>query len=266
MSREVFETIYRQGFPDDTPQQVRFFMDKVYSDDQALIGYSHSGEPVSCLLLRQLEVQNGSETYTMAYICGATTLSQYRSQGFMGQLLNQAFDMAQKRGDLYCSLIPASDSLRGYYSRFGFKNAFSAPSLPDVAAYPELTRAKINADDLYAPFNCFQQLRKQTILHSREDFSLIIQDNQADKGKAIAMQSPENEIVAIAFAVPSHDGGWLIKDALGKDNESVAATIYEVSDGHGLHFPNNSAPVGMVKPLQPNVPDISPAIMSLMLE
>lgn len=54
------------------------------------------------------------------YIYAAATLPKFRSNGCMAALLKCAAYVGEKRGDRYSVLLPASDSLYGYYGRFGY--------------------------------------------------------------------------------------------------------------------------------------------------
>ena len=55
------------------------------------------------------------------YLCGAATLPAYRDRGFMGELIAYALKDAKERGDRFSLLYPASESLYGYYARFGYQ-------------------------------------------------------------------------------------------------------------------------------------------------
>lgn len=54
------------------------------------------------------------------YLCGAATLPEYRGQGIMSALIAYALQDAKQRGDRYSLLLPANESLYGFYTRFGY--------------------------------------------------------------------------------------------------------------------------------------------------
>ena len=58
------------------------------------------------------------------YICGAATLTPYRGDGCMTELMSQALRQSYKRGDVVCTLIPANDGLYRFYENLGFSPAF----------------------------------------------------------------------------------------------------------------------------------------------
>ena len=112
--------IWRECFPADTTQWRNMLFDAVYSEDVALTVADSSGLTVSSLLLLPYVMRfHGAET-KMSYIYGAGTLPRHRMKGHMGRLIRMALHEAAARGDVFVGLVPASDRLRQYYSRFGF--------------------------------------------------------------------------------------------------------------------------------------------------
>lgn len=63
------------------------------------------------------------------YLCGAATLSEYRGRGMMSGLIAFALDDAKRRGDCYSLLFPASDSLYGFYAKFGYRPSCAVKSV-----------------------------------------------------------------------------------------------------------------------------------------
>ena len=54
------------------------------------------------------------------YLCGAATLPQYRGHGRMSALIGYALADAAKCGDRCSVLLPASESLYGFYAKCGY--------------------------------------------------------------------------------------------------------------------------------------------------
>lgn len=75
------------------------------------------GRLISALYLIDCTL-NGDRAH---YLCGAATLSAYRGQGHMSALIEYALQDAKQRGDRCSLLMPASDSLYGFYARFGYR-------------------------------------------------------------------------------------------------------------------------------------------------
>lgn len=82
------------------------------------------GRIVSALYLIDCSLNSESAHY----LCGAATLPDYRGQGLMSALIEYALDDAKRRGDRYSLLLPASESLYGFYARFGYQPACAVKS------------------------------------------------------------------------------------------------------------------------------------------
>ena len=107
----------------DSDGFIELFFRNRYSVDSALV-YRHDGRVVSMVFFPRYDFKSGDLVTSLGYICGAATLPEYRGKGIMADLLNTSFGVMKARGDRYTSLIPASDSLYGYYERFGFREFF----------------------------------------------------------------------------------------------------------------------------------------------
>ena len=65
---------------------------------------------------------NGEKAH---YLCGAATMPEYRGRGIVSALIAYALDDAKRRGDRFSLLFPASDSLYGFYAKFGYQPSCS---------------------------------------------------------------------------------------------------------------------------------------------
>lgn len=92
------------------------------------------GSPVSALYLIDCTL-SGERAH---YLCGAATLPAYRGRGSMSGLIGYALDDARQRGDRYSVLMPASDTLYGFYADFGYLPACAVKS----AVYSSATDRK----------------------------------------------------------------------------------------------------------------------------
>ena len=119
---EEYRKIYESSFSDDAVW-VDWMMRSIYADADAMLLDDEKGSrAVSALLLRVYGWRYFGSRLDMAYIYGACTLPRYRAHGHMHRLLDESLRRALERGDAMCSLIPASESLYGYYEKFGFQN------------------------------------------------------------------------------------------------------------------------------------------------
>lgn len=66
------------------------------------------------------------EGYRAGYIYGVATAQDERGKGHATRLMQLAVERARRDGLDALVTIPASESLRGYYSRFGFRGRYPA--------------------------------------------------------------------------------------------------------------------------------------------
>ena len=83
----------------------------------------------SMLFLLPGEVKADGEVFSAAYLYGACTHPDYRSNGYMGELLDAAKEHCSKQGIDFICLVPAQESLFSYYAKHGYKNAFEEKTL-----------------------------------------------------------------------------------------------------------------------------------------
>lgn len=74
------------------------------------------------------------------YLCGASTMSEYRNHGIMGRLIEYALNDARKSGDVYSVLFPADANLYSFYGKFGYVPKCTAKRIT-------LTREQLQTDN-----------------------------------------------------------------------------------------------------------------------
>ena len=82
------------------------------------------GKICSALYLLDGKVRIAGEAFDAEYLYAACTHPDFRSRGYMGELLCSAESLCRDSGLDYICLVPAEDSLFDYYSRFGYRPAF----------------------------------------------------------------------------------------------------------------------------------------------
>ena len=78
------------------------------------------GKIVSAFYLLPSEIKIGSRIYAGRYLYAAATYEEYRKNGYMSSLINEAIEDKENQLD-FISLVPANNSLYSYYGRFGFE-------------------------------------------------------------------------------------------------------------------------------------------------
>lgn len=99
------------------------------------LGYFLEDKLVSQLFLVDSIIYISEVSYTGKYIYAACTSKEHRSKGYMGELLKYACVTNPPKGVDFLTLVPASESLFDYYSRFGFYKLFFASRVSTKTDY-----------------------------------------------------------------------------------------------------------------------------------
>lgn len=225
--------IWSECFPSDSPRWRRMFFDAVYVDEEALtLTDAETQQTVSSLLLLSYAMTFQGSNVGVAYIYGAGTLKKFRARGYMSRLMNMALREASDRGDTFVTLIPASDALRRYYSRFGFSTTFFAQprrytslhSFPFTGNYIEL-----DADNprLYEAFNRMMSARPCCVQHSRSQFLTLMDDAKLCGYSFVAIgDSVTGEPLAMLWAQPEVASRTLaVRELLSVDRDAAHAVL-----------------------------------------
>lgn len=221
--------IWQECFPGDSPRWRRMFFDAAYVDDEALtLTDSDTGATVSSLLLLPYSMTFHGSTPGVAYVYGAGTLRKYRARGYMSRLMREALREAADRGDTFAVLIPARDSLRRYYSRFGFSTVFF--SRPE--RYTSLHRFPYEGEfhDAEADFGAFERLmgaRPCCVQHTRSQFLTLMEDaRMSDYGFAAVAREGSEEPSAMVWATPEAASDvWRVRELLAEDGNAANAAL-----------------------------------------
>lgn len=229
--------IWQECFPADSGEWKKMFFDAAYCDDDALVLTDDDGTTASSLLLLPYTMAFHGTRVGLAYIYGAGTLRRYRARGLMGRLMVQAVNEAWERGDTFIGLIPASDSLRRYYSRFGFSTVgYSRPQrytalhhFTDSIANGEY-RTIGTADPLrlYPDFERLTAADPCGVMHSRTQFLTIMDDTRISETPVVAVaRDGEDGVAAMAWARPEPASDTFRVTELIADAPEAAAAAME---------------------------------------
>ncbi len=106
----------------DSEEYIKLFFKKAYFDGECF-GEIVEGRVVSAFYLLRCSVRYAGKVYEGRYLYAAATLGQYRGKGLMSGLISEATAYCKNCGLSFIALVPASDSLYDYYSKFDFKEA-----------------------------------------------------------------------------------------------------------------------------------------------
>lgn len=107
----------------DSEEDIMFFINQKFNPQNTLV-YDVDGKIASMLFLLEGNMRINNKMYPSYYLYAACTLNEYRGRGYMSLLLDFAKKTASDRGYYYICLLPASESLYGYYEKYGYKPVF----------------------------------------------------------------------------------------------------------------------------------------------
>ncbi len=141
--------LWHEVFGDDE-EYIKLFFKETYFDSECF-GEIIDGEVVSALYLLKCNIKCDGKIYQGRYLYAAATLPSHRGKGIMTSLIDEAIGYCGLTGLDFIALVPASDSLYDYYSRFAFKEAMYkyrfalSNECVTLRAYREIE----NADEFY---------------------------------------------------------------------------------------------------------------------
>lgn len=106
----------------DSKDYIKLFFSEAYPKCECFAEMV-DGKAVSALYLLECDLHLDGKIFKGRYLYAAATLNAYRSKGIMGRLIEQAKLYCENEGIDFIALVPASDSLYGYYEKFGFHTA-----------------------------------------------------------------------------------------------------------------------------------------------
>ena len=203
-----------------------------YRDDINITA-QREGRSVAALQMIPYPMSWEKEVIPTAYISGACTHPSYRNQGIMGSLLADSVAQMHQRGIQLATLIPAEPWLFGYYARFGFASLFRyqvisfVPSTDFVLPVGyRIVYGNICRKELYEYFHRMQQQRSCYLLHTEEDFHVILADLRLSGGYYALLQH-NGTAAAVAILYPQADGqGWMAGEWMA-DTDAAGQTLLE---------------------------------------
>lgn len=119
--RKEIISLWQQCFS-DKEEYIAFFLDNCA--EFSCLGYRLDGKLVSMLFLLDSEIDG----FKCSYLYAACTDGAHRGKGIMGRLIEFAKQVSISSGCSGIFLVPAEESLYGYYSRFNFESCFTKKS------------------------------------------------------------------------------------------------------------------------------------------
>ena len=120
--KERLAELWKSCFGDDDEYISGFFENRFAPEDTLVV--REDGAVRAMLFLLCGSVRAGGESFSAAYIYAACTQEEYRGRGYMASLLDMAARHCTDKGLDFLCLVPAQDSLFGYYEKHGYRSAF----------------------------------------------------------------------------------------------------------------------------------------------
>lgn len=229
---QKIRTLWKSIFQ-DTDEFIRFYFDRKYRDDNALL-YESGDLPVAALLMLPYPMNWGGRSWQTSYISGACTHPEFRNQGLMTRLLQDAFHQMHQRGIALTTLIPAEAWLFRYYGKLGYAPVFKYSIERELSPTP-VPEMEIVAPEEFQPefvarvypyFRQQTETRPCTILHPLDDYMAITEEVYLSGGRLLVAYDPASGSPAgWAVAIPG-EKEVLVKEILC-DNETVKAALLQ---------------------------------------
>ncbi len=188
------------------------------------IAIQENGKVISALQMIPYPMTFFDKIWNTSYISGACTLPDYRSKGIMRQLLNNSFKEMYNQGVDLCTLIPAESWLFDYYKKSGFETIFLYYPEPIITKQINTNHIRVQkevlfSDEIYQYFDKKQRERECAILHTIDDFKVVLADLDMGNG-GLYISKLQDEITSLAI-VYERDTFIEINECMYNDEESL---------------------------------------------
>lgn len=119
----ALRSLWLASFEDINPALTAFFKERFRPADCLVC--KGGKELLAALYMLPSALLWKGKHFPAHYIYAASTLPAYRGQGLMARLLQEAAEKGEKRGEAFSFLLPAEDSLYGYYAKHGYSDFFA---------------------------------------------------------------------------------------------------------------------------------------------
>lgn len=214
--------LWDKCFSEEDKRFVDYYFEKRYNEDDNVF-IEKDGKIVSALQLISYPFSYFGKTIGCAYISGACTDPDYRSQGLMNELIIKSLSKAKNNGACFAALIPASESLFNYYEGTNFVPTFDYSKIHVKRSQQSaVSQQSVNVSvfdhesdselfyQVYEYFNAKMRSRNCCIQHNEYDFGVIAGDLELFDNHLLVAKYGD-DICGLAFCY-LRDGEIYIKD------------------------------------------------------
>ncbi len=198
--------------------------------------------PVCALYLLPADLQVGNMTLKAQYVYGVGTLTAYRGKGYAKRVLEAVQN--QTTVDV-CILYPANASLRDFYRKCGYRDAFTTQrviaEMGDIPPLPLLKMCTFCADTYTVARASF--LKRNPFAHavfSQEILELLLSHAQItyfDGGMALVIQQNEKVFVPEVLCDNAHLPRMLSALQVAFPNQCVYVNLPRAGDTSLMALP-----------------------------
>lgn len=197
--------LWRTSF-NDSETFIQLFFDRVYKPENVLYR-EKEGRIISALHMLPYTMTFYGKEISVCYIYAACTHPSERGNGYMHQLIQQAFQVMEQRKVALTVIIPAEPSLFDYYRSLGYTEAFDYSEMCYIRPLENVEESNLlvvppevpSLKSLYQFFDQKQRERSCYILHTYEDFITILRDLQESGGQMLTALDPKEKVVGMIF-------------------------------------------------------------------
>lgn len=231
--KEQVRLLWDKCFAEEDERFVDFYFEKRYNEEDNIF-IERDNKVVSALQLISYPFSYYGKTIGCAYISGACTDPDYRSQGIMNELILKSLKKAKNNGACFASLIPASESLFNYYSGTNFVTTFDYSKIhinKPKESEQYVSNCNITTFDgsyeIYDYFNSKMRSRNCCIQHNEYDFGVIAEDLEMFDNYMLVAKYGE-DICGIAFCYLRNNEIY-IKDVFAESGAILSDLITSAS-------------------------------------
>ena len=176
----------------DSPAYLDAFFSKIYKDENTLV-FLESGRVVSALYMIPYEMLIGGRKRKVVYLYALATDPDFRGKKIMSELIAESFKIGAERGYVLSVLIPAENSLFGYYRSFGFESCFEQVKITrqreelisETTGLSPAVLRRAGADEIWEAYCRSEFYSEGCLLLSREQNRFYLEELERDGGEAL---------------------------------------------------------------------------------
>ena len=190
----------------------RFFA-RVFVPDNTLV-WTEDGRVVSALYILPYLIPHGEENLRAAYLYALATEPAWRGRKIMSRLIEASFDLCAARGYALSMLVPAKDSLFGFYRSFGFEEFFDRVRVEKTreelaalgAGCEPVKLVTASAELIWRQYRRSSFCCDGSVMLTKEQNAFYIDNLRADGGEAFVFTADG----APCYALVSHSEDTLV--------------------------------------------------------